>query len=153
MDRNCMPQIVLVGCVKKKRDYKSFAKDLYISPLWNFRRAYAEQLGCSWYILSAKYGLLVPDDEIEPYDLTLNKLPAARCCEWSQQVLHELAAKESVLRGKTIEIHAGERYVKFGLEKGLKDAGALVHRPLANYPFGFQLKWYKEMLNTSSLQK
>ncbi len=146
-----MIRILLVGCVKKKRDYKSLAKDLYISSLWSFRRAYAEKLGCSWYILSAKYGLLVPDDEIKPYNLTLNNFPVATCREWSKQVFDELMAKESMLKGKVIEIHAGERYVKFGLEERLRDAGALVRRPLAHYTFGFQLKWYKEILNTDSL--
>lgn len=148
MNINWMPQIVLVGCVKKKQGCKSLAKNLYISPLWNFRRAYAERLGCSWYILSAKYGLLVPDDEIEPYDLTLNELPATRCRKWSWQVLDELAAKESVLKGKKIEIHAGKPYVEFGLDEGLRKAGAVVHRPLKGYRFGPQLKWYKETLDT-----
>ena len=144
MDENWVPQIVLVGCVKKKRDYESLAKNLYVSPLWKFRRVYAEQLGCPWYILSAKYGLLLPDDRIKPYDLMLKE----KCYEWSQRVLDKLIARELVLKGKKIEVHAGKHYVEFGLEEGLQKAGALVHRPLKGYGFGSQLKWYKETLDT-----
>ena len=61
------PDIILVGCVKKKlgSDRVIPAKDLYISRLYECRRAYAERYGCPWYILSAKYGLLDPDTKID----------------------------------------------------------------------------------------
>ena len=30
--------------------------------------------------------------------------------------------------GKTIEVHAGKLYVEYGLEKGLREAGAVIRR-------------------------
>jgi len=144
LDKNWVPQIILVGCVSLKRSYVSPARDLYISPLWEGRRAYAEERGCPWYILSAKYGLLAPDDEIEPYDLKLDELPVDERCEWSQQVFDKLESNESVLQGKTIEIHAGKPYVEY-LEPRLREAGATICRPLAHISgIGRQISWYKK---------
>ena len=39
------PDLVLVGCVKMKRDYPSPAKDLYVSALFRKARTYAEATG------------------------------------------------------------------------------------------------------------
>ena len=77
-------EVVLVGCVKGKLEWASRvpAKDLYVSPLWRSRRIYAERSGLPWYILSAKYGLLDPDDRIQWYDLSLGDLPAAQRRAW-----------------------------------------------------------------------
>ena len=69
------PDIILVGCVKTKRPARSPAKDLYTSPLWRCRQAYAESRGVPWYILSALHGLLDPDRRIDPYELALDGSP------------------------------------------------------------------------------
>ena len=122
--------IILIGCVNGKHNRKNLAKDLYDSSLWNFRREYVEQHSCPWYILSAKHRLLRPDKEIEPYDCTLSRMSAARRHKWSQNVLAELVKEIPMLRGRIIEIHAGKEYVEYGLEEGLRKAGADVRRPL-----------------------
>ena len=145
--KGTLPNLILIGCVKSKRSSSSPAKDLYNSRLWRCRRAYAEQIGVPWYILSAKYGLLAPETTIAPYDRTLNAFPAAECRVWSARVMDELTAKVSGLRGKVVEIHAGKRYVAYGLEDGLCKAGAIVHRPLAHVSgIGRHCRWYAEQL-------
>jgi hypothetical protein len=53
-------ELVLVGCVKTKALEASPARDLYLSPLFERRRRYAELSGQPWYILSAEHGLLDP---------------------------------------------------------------------------------------------
>lgn len=141
------PDLVLVGCVKTKHAAPSAAKDLYKSPLWRCRRAYAESLGCPWYILSAKYGLLDPEERIETYDLALKDLRAKCRREWSSRVLDELKRRVPSVRNKVIEIHAGAAYIQYGLEEGLGTAGAVVHRPLARVSgVGRQQGWYQERL-------
>ncbi|WP_420462687.1 DUF6884 domain-containing protein [Candidatus Palauibacter sp.] len=141
------PDLVLVGCVKTKHEATSAAKDLYSSPLWRCRRAYAESLGCPWYILSAKHGLLDPDERIGYYNLALNDLRAEPRRAWSTRVLDELKSRVPSLRNKLIEIHAGATYVTYGLEQGLRDADATVHRPLAHIAgVGRQQAWYRERL-------
>ena len=142
----CMPDLLLVGCVKKKRSHVVLAKDLYDSTLWRWRRAYAEASGCSWYVLSAKHGLLDPNIELEPYDLALSDLSPADRRLWSQRVLRDLKASIPELRGKVIEIHAGQDYVKYGLVKGLQEVDAVVHCPLEHIGLFYQPAWYREQL-------
>ncbi len=139
--------LILVGCVKSKVDYPAQARCLYKSPLWNYRREYAECLGCAWYILSAKHGLLDPLSEIEPYDLALSDMSAAERREWSERVLADLVKKHPSLSGKVVEIHAGKPYAEHGLEDGLIKMGATVCRPLKHMRgIGSQIAWYKERL-------
>lgn len=142
------PDIVLVGCVKTKRKVRSAAKDLYNSHLWRCRRAYAECLGVPWYILSALHGLLAPCRRIDPYELALTDLRAKAQRAWSARVLADLKRRVPSIRDKLIEIHAGASYIDHGLEEGLRDAGAAVHRPLAGIAgIGRQQAWYRERLD------
>lgn len=146
-----MADLILIGCVKSKQNCMRAAKDLYNSPLWRYRRAYAEQSGSSWYILSAEHGLLAPETEIEPYDVTLRELSASKRRAWSKCVLDELSKEFSSLKESVIEIHAGKHYVEYGLAQGLSDAGANVRRPLAGIiGIGRQCKWYRSRLAMSS---
>jgi len=65
----------LISCVSKKLDRKAKARELYVSPLFRLNLKYALSLRPDKiFILSAKYGLIGLNDEIEPYDITLNKM-------------------------------------------------------------------------------
>lgn len=140
------PDILLVGCVKGKLEWASrvSAKKLYASPLWRSRRSYAEQGGRPWFILSAKHGLLHPEERIAWYDLDLSSLPAAERRAWSARVVDALLARYSSIADKVVEIHAGNDYIDFGLASGLEEAGAIVERPLRGIPIGRHLGWYRE---------
>ena len=144
------PDLVLVGCVKTKRRVRSAAKDLYTSPLWRYRRAYAEHQGVPWYILSALHGLLDPDRRIDAYELALTDLRAKARRAWSDRVLADVKRRVPSMRDKRIEIHAGATYIDHGLEEGLRDAGAEVHRPLAGIAgIARQQAWYRERLDVN----
>ena len=86
-----MKKIVLISCVSKKQPHRAKAKDLYISPLFRKNMAYAQKLKPdAVYILSAKYGLLDLEADIEPYDLTLNNMPVGEIKAWAENVLEQL---------------------------------------------------------------
>ncbi len=69
-----MERIILISCVSQKLDKSAKAKDLYISPLFKKKFSYAKSLNPDQiFILSAKYGLVKPDDKIAPYDVLLNE--------------------------------------------------------------------------------
>ena len=53
------------------------AMDLYTSNWFRKARACVEETGCPWRILSAEYGLVHPEEEIGPYEKTLNKMRVA----------------------------------------------------------------------------
>lgn len=139
--------VVLVGCVKKKRPKASPARELYTSPLFDKRRRYAEASGRPWFILSALHGLLDPDRTIEPYDMYLARQTAAYRRRWAAQVIADLAAAVGQLEGRVVEIHAGASYVD-PLEPLLKAAGARTKTPLRGLTQGQHLAWYGSHLAT-----
>lgn len=67
-----VPDLVLVGCVKKKLDRPAPARDLYVSDLFEKQHSYAERTGVPWFVLSAEHGLVTPDQVLAPYDLQLS---------------------------------------------------------------------------------
>lgn len=66
-------RIGLVGCSSTKTKHPAPARDLYTSALFRRSAAYAEATCERWFILSAKHGLVYPDEVIEHYDVRLGR--------------------------------------------------------------------------------
>jgi len=131
-----MRRVVLVSCGKRKRLVRSPAGSLYVGSLFTKSLAYARRLAPSAiYILSAKHGLLRLDEEIEPYEMTLNRMSKAARAEWDTRVLRQLA-EVADLSGDHFIFLTGERY-REGLVPGLVSSEA----PLAGLPLGRQLQF------------
>ncbi len=130
--------IYLVSCVSKKRATPSPAKDLYTSPLFRKARAYVERTGGPWFVLSAKYGLVHPNEVIEPYDLTLNTMGRSDRRRWAGRVLTQLESHLDSVGAVTFM--AGQRYREF-LEPSLRGRGLAVSVPMEGLKIGEQLSW------------
>lgn len=115
-------EIILVGCVKTKAPEASRARDLYLSPLFERRRRYAESSGQPWYILSAEHGLLDPGSIIEPYDVYLADQTADYRQAWGEWVAAKLTRMRGSIDNLVIEVHAGTAYVD-AIEEPLCAAG------------------------------
>jgi len=79
----------LISCTKAKQAYRCKAREMYLASDL-FRKAYKY---CSGNynrvaILSAKYGLLLPDDIIDPYNLTFNEMSSEELKVWSEKVFN-----------------------------------------------------------------
>ena len=136
--------VYLVSCVSQKRVTPSPAKDLYTSPLFRKARAYVERTGDLWFVLSAQYGLVHPDEVIEPYDLTLNTMEVSGRRRWAGRVLTQL---EPHLDGVgTVTFMAGQRYREF-LELPLRSRGLIVSVPMEGLKIGEQLSWLSRELH------
>jgi hypothetical protein len=133
--------IVLVSCVKSKRQVASAAKDLYVSPLFLGMRRYAERLGAHWFILSAEHGLLEPDQVVAPYERTLLKMRKIERAEWATRVQAKLI--ELLPPHSDVVLLAGERY-REELLPFLNLNGFSVQVPMAGLSLGRQLQWLKE---------
>ena len=101
-------RIGLVGCSKKKRPEAAEARDLYESELFRAARAWAEAYCDRWFILSARHGLLLPNANIQPYDITLDQIEID---EWvnmasSQMIFHGFFSR----RHRFVWL-AGQRYI------------------------------------------
>lgn len=134
-----MATIVLISCVSKKLSYKARARDLYISPLFRMNLNYAQQFSPQKvFILSAKYGLVQLDEEIEPYDVTLNKMTARKRRNWAVKVASQLR-EHCDLGNDHFVILAGQKYRQY-----LLSHLASYEVSLAGLPIGKQLQFLKE---------
>ncbi len=133
-----MAKIVLISCASKKLSFKSKAQDMYISPLFRYNLKYALSLAPDKiFILSAKYGLLDLEHEIEPYNLTLTTMKQKEIKEWAIKVIKELEKKHNINKDEFIFL-AGSKYRKH-LLNGLKNYKI----PLKGLSIGKQLKYLK----------
>lgn len=119
------------------------ARDLYTSPLFAKRRAYAEDRGCPWFVLSARHGLLSPGEVIEPYDVALKEQSPAYRRAWGEWTVARLELELGRLAGRAVEVHAGSAYAE-AVRDPLERAGATVITPLAWLRQGEQLAWYSD---------
>ncbi len=137
-----MRKIILISCVSKKLSHKAKAKDLYISPLFRLNLKYARRLNPDViYILSAKYGLLDLNTEIEPYDVTLNKMSSEQRRAWAHTVMEQLKNHADFKRDHFIFL-AGQNYRKY-LISGM----ASYEVPLEGLPIGKQLKFLSKKVS------
>lgn len=136
----------LISCTKSKQDHPSKAIEMYQpSNLFNKASRYAQEHYDRIGILSAKHGLLLPDEEIEPYDLTLRNMGVKDKRKWAEKVHKELYEKLDMKKNKAVYIHAGKDYREH-LTQLLEEDGVEVHVPLEGLAFGEQLQWYNERL-------
>lgn len=136
--------IYLVSCVSQKRSIAVPARDLYTSPLFSKSRAYVERTGETWFILSAKHGLLHPDETVEPYDLTLKRMPKAERRLWADKVAQQFMPH---LEGiKTVSFLAGKDYYEF-LVPLLRRKDVAISIPMEGLGIGRRLDWLTKELN------
>ena len=135
-------KVVLISCVSKKLDYKVKAKDLYISPLFKFNLRYARSLNPDKiFILSAKYGLVGLDDEIEPYDLTLKNMAISERKGWAERIIKQMSELVDFDNDEIIFL-AGEKYREYLIPK-LKNYKI----PMKGLSIGRQLQFLKNELS------
>lgn len=102
--------LVITGCTKNKceigKTREIAAKDLYTGALFKKVRAFCEGMGYDYRIISAKYGLLSPDDRIMTYEKVLNSRVDA------DQIRPIVEAGLMPILGSydTILVIAGQRY-------------------------------------------
>jgi len=133
-----MTKIVLISCVSKKLPYKAKARDLYISPLFKMNLEFAKSLNPDKiFILSAKYGLIDLDKEIDPYNKTLNAMHSIEKKEWANNILCDLRKFVDLDKDEFIFL-AGENYRKYIIPY-LKDYKI----PLKGLSIGKQLQYLK----------
>ena len=138
-----MKKIALVACVSKKHARPLPAGRLYTSPWFAKASAYARRNADVWYILSAKHSLLDPGQVIEPYNQTLNTMPAAERRAWAERVSAELG---KILKPTEIVIVlAGQRYREH-LVGPIRSMGCRLEIPMEGLPIGKQLQWLKREL-------
>jgi len=100
----------LVSCSKSKLESEAPAQDLYTSHLFRLSRKVCEERYDQWAILSARFGLIMPDQVIAPYDVTLSEMGHYHLRRWASDAEHTIMATWT----ETVVFHvfAGKRYMK-----------------------------------------
>tara|TARA_R110002020_G_scaffold444791_1_gene656428 strand:- start:88 stop:453 length:366 start_codon:yes stop_codon:yes gene_type:complete len=89
-------KIVLISCTLEKLDCKSKVKDLY-SPSLNFNKHLdiAKSLSPDKIlVISAKHHVLELEEEIEPYDMSIDKFSGNKQIDWGIEVIKQLKNKK-----------------------------------------------------------
>lgn len=133
--------IYLVACVKSKQDQPAPARELYTSTWFQWARQFVESSGSPWYVLSALYGLLEPDDVVAPYDRTLKHMSAAERRCWGERVRRQLESVD--IGGKRVVLLAGRAY-REPIVDYLRDRASSVDIPMEHLSQGRQLQWLGE---------
>jgi hypothetical protein len=140
--------VYLVACVSKKRAGPTQARELYISDWFGKARHYVEATHSPWFILSAKHGLVAPDQIIAPYERTLNSMSAPERRAWAAQVRAQM--KRSLPDAERIVILAGLRYREY-LMDFLRQRAKIVDVPMEGLGIGRQLHYLADAMRHECL--
>lgn len=132
----------LVGCGRTKAPTARTAKDLYLGSLFQAARAYAELLCDEWVILSALYGVLTPDQIVEPYDWTLSSMRLTEREAWAQRVSSHLNQRYRGLQVLYIGL-AGSEYLRY------LRLDAPIDQPLRGMGIGARVKYLRDAVKES----
>lgn len=135
-----VPTLHLVACAATKLDHSAPAKDLYVSPWFVKARAYAEAQGGEWRILSAKHGVVHPNNILLHYEETLIGASRERREAWASHVLRQLDFGGFTVPGARIVFLAGTAY-REPLVPWLQLRNVEVEVPMRGLGIGQQLVW------------
>lgn len=121
-------RVVLVGSSGGMAGGPVRVADLFRSDGFARARDHAVSSGTPWFVLSAKHGLLEPDDVVAPYDLELGDASTVYRSAWGEWVAAQLGERVQ-LSGATIEVHGGVDFAQ-PLRQPLARRGAALELPL-----------------------
>jgi hypothetical protein len=141
--------LTLVSCCGPKLDRIAPARDLYRSPMFQKSARWAERKGDSWLVLSARHGLIRPDEMLEPYNQTLKAMTKAQRDAWARQVVTQMRswASDRSVTSLHVTLLAGATYATW---TPLAHDLARVVQPLQGMSIGYRLKWLTEQLADQS---
>jgi hypothetical protein len=83
-------RVGLISCSSGKLDHRAPAAQLYTGQLFQLSKAWIVKRCPRWGILSAKHGLVLPEEEIDPYDQNLAGLTYAERCAWGARTREQI---------------------------------------------------------------
>ena len=121
-------RVVLVGSSGATAEESGAAGRLFRSDGFARAREHAVHSQLPWFVLSAKHGLLDPDDVISPFEVQIDDQSAAYRTAWGEWVVAQLADRLQ-LDGVVVEVHGGVDFAQ-PLRQPLARRGAVLEIPL-----------------------
>jgi hypothetical protein len=142
-----MKTIFLVACANTKINKAVKAKELYNSEWFKKARRFAEANADEWFIISAKHGLVNPEETIAPYNEMLNDKSYTKRRNWFMNCLDQLFfdANVNLLDTESVKfvILAGEKYFELFADC-LPMLGINFELPLQGKGIGQQLQFFNQ---------
>ncbi|MBK8064302.1 MAG: hypothetical protein IPK29_09830 [Betaproteobacteria bacterium] len=120
---------------------------MYRSPLFDGARHFAETRCDSWFILSAKHGLLQPTEKVDPYNESLYQLDEAAQEDWARKVYGQLESR--IEKSSAVVFLAGVKY-RSKLQKHLQRDGVKIYAPMAELGIGRQVAWLQKLIREAN---
>ena len=137
------PVLALISCTKRKASHACAAADLYKpSAGFSYAYRYARLVADKVLILSAKHGIVRPDQILAPYDETLQGSSQAERERWAEMVYPQLRATPEYRDARSIVWLAGEDYRNELLTRVRGDAKRS-SVPMLGLRQGEQVSWLK----------
>lgn len=121
-------RVVLIGSSGAVGDAPDAVGRLFRSDGFAAARTHAVHSRLPWFVLSAKHGLLDPDDVVSPFAIQIDDQPAAYRTAWGEWVVAQLADRVQ-LDGVVVEVHGGVDFAQ-PLRQPLARRGAVLDIPL-----------------------
>ena len=99
-------RVVLIGSSGATAPGPLPAAQLFESAGFARARQHAAGSGHPWFVVTAKHGLLDPDDVVAPFDIQLGDRSTGYRTAWGEWVVAQLADR-LLLEGLTVEVHGG----------------------------------------------
>lgn len=135
--------LVLIACSKSKLKDPAPAYQLYTGQLFKKATDWAQRRGLPWFVVSALYGLLKPDQTLSPYDFTIKDLQGeTERTQWAHRVVACELTRHAP-KGSHAFLIMPERYRRL-LQGELLKHGITYENPLESMGIGRQMKWLIE---------
>lgn len=129
--------VLLVSCGRRKSNVACEAQDMYNSYRFQRLKTIANTIGLRWYIISAKHGILSPNEIIEPYDLCLTSCTDEYKQDWAKQALNKLFVFNKDTQFVVIaDAHYSQRIVPPLISRGYRVSAPFIDKDenvLSNY--------------------
>lgn len=136
--------IALVSGVLPQYENAMPARWLYHSEWFVVAAGLAETASTGWFILSARYGLLHPDQKIAPYELTLSTLSPDQRQAWAAGVLQSLT---QILKPGDRLLLLAEPDMHNALFTVLENSNWRLAAPLRDMTAASQLVWMQNAID------
>lgn len=139
--RNASDCYTLISCTKSKAGHRDRAQDLYTSPLFRKSLLLTRLWQIPFSVLSAKYGLVDSDEEIDPYEQTLKGATPQVKSEWAANIDPQIRK----LGNKHFIVLAGDDYFS-PLQKEARNHPIDYYAPMAGLSLGSRLSFLNEAI-------
>lgn len=135
-------KVAVINCGSEKVHARNVpAKDLYTGSLFVASRLFCESNYEQYCILSAKYHCLLPEDNIEYYDLYLGDLSKQEKAKWDRITAQQLIDKFP--EGTEFDFYTSKMYIK-GVLSILDKNGVKYATYLNDLGLGYKIQWFQQ---------